>query len=232
MRQAGLRAIPKTHPLAALDGLALGRDARLKVHARVAPTGDRWFFAGVAEHAGRCGAAPVLAGQYSRGPSPGHNWVELSILSDRVAHPTDGTSLPIAGTPLERKLLRLLARLVPPGGHLMVEYESPHRRETFEGLIHGIPPVATPLGHALFQAGSGDSFKDWYYAEGGMEGPRKLQGNRALDAADRRRKWRALQQELNAFLRTARGGPLDATAGHNARSVLRQIDRVAVRSRP
>ncbi len=231
MLPAGFRAIPSGHPLAALDGLGLGRRARLQVLARVAPAGDRWFFAGVAEHGGRCSPEPVLAGQFSRGPYLAHNWIELSVLTDAVAHPADGKSVRVAGTPLELRLLRRLAKLVPPGGHLMVEYESPHRRETFEGLVRGIPPAATPLGHALFQAGSGDSFKDWYYAEGGMEGPRKLQGNRARDAADLRRKWTALWRDLTGFLKGPRPGPLYAGARRNARSVLQQIDRMGVRSR-
>ncbi len=218
MAATGFRHPPPRHPLAQVDALPLGREACLRVLMRRLPMGERWAFTGVA-HAGGCsGPEPVVAGQLSRGPYAAHNWVELSVLTDAVRHPDGGAPIRIAGTALELRLLRRLARLVPRGGHVMVEYESPHRRETFDGLLHGVPPVATPLGLTLFLAGTGDSFKDWYYAEGGMEGPRKLQGNRALHAADRRRQWEALRRELKTYLR--QHGSLPEAVRARARTVL------------
>jgi hypothetical protein len=190
------------------------------VRARPAPAGDRWYFLGTAAAGTRRGKEPLLAGQFARGPYQAHHWVELSVLADAVPHPAGGKPIAVAGTALERRLLVRLTRLIPPGGHLMVEYESAHRRETFDALVHGVPAAATPLGHALFRAGAGDSFKDWYYAEGGMEGPRKLQGNRALDAADRRRQRAALQRELRAFLRGKLGSADDRA---RARAVLHAL---------
>jgi hypothetical protein len=214
----GFRRPPPHHPLAQIDALPLTGKACLRVVMRRLVVGERWAFAGVAQTGRRSGPEPVVAGQISRGPYAAHNWVELSVLTDVVKDPDGGAPIRIAGTALELRLLRRLARLVPSGGHVMVEYESPHRRETFDGLLHGVPPVATPLGLMLFLAGTGDSFKDWYYAEGGMEGPRKLQGNRALNAADRRHKWEALRRELQTYLR--RHGALPEAVRARARTVL------------
>jgi hypothetical protein len=75
----------------------------------------------------------------------------------------------------DRALFQMLAALVPPGGHLMVEYDSPFHEATARMLTLGYPPVTTPLGRRLFQAGV-RSYRDWYISEGGREGPRKLQG--------------------------------------------------------
>ena len=96
----------------------------------------------------------------------------------------------------------------------MVEYEKELWRTTQTGLLAGIPPLATPLGALLFEVGCGDSFKDWYFPEGGQEGGRKLQGNKAytdeqaLDMAAKR------AAELEAFL----AGPSRGTAEMAARA--------------
>jgi len=46
----------------------------------------------------------------------------------------------------------------------------------------------------------GASFKDWYIAEGGSEGPRKLQGYKAPDRQHAQRKANEMALELKAFL--------------------------------
>lgn len=80
------------------------------------------------------------------------------------------------------KLFSLLGNLIPPGGHLMVSYEGEQKihAETVKSLSLGIPPVVTPLGYLLYKAGF-QYIKDWYLAEGGFEGPRKLWGEKAPD---------------------------------------------------
>jgi hypothetical protein len=87
----------------------------------------------------------------------------------------------------------------------MVEYDSAQRAETAEALAHNVPHVASPLGAMLFRAGFGAHFKDWQIAEGGSEGPRKLQAYKppTVEDADR---WRASAgQALHAFLRRPAG---------------------------
>lgn len=83
----------------------------------------------------------------------------------------------------DRNLFRALGESIPPGGHMMVSYEGDQRiqEETLRGHSAGVPPDATPLGLLLFLSGF-PLVKDWYLAEGGMEGPRKLWGEKAPDA--------------------------------------------------
>ena len=82
--------------------------------------------------------------------------------------------LDISTNGLAQQLFQYLADLIPPSGHMMVEYESPEQQATARSLASGIPPVATPLGYMLFSIGCGVGFRDWYITEGVSEGPRKL----------------------------------------------------------
>lgn len=82
--------------------------------------------------------------------------------------------LDISANGLHRQLLQYLADLIPPGGHMMVEYDSLEQQAAARSLALGSPPILTPLGYMLFLVGCGTSFKDWHFAEGGSEGPRKL----------------------------------------------------------
>ena len=71
--------------------------------------------------------------------------------------------------------------------------------ETERGLKRGVPPAATPLGHALLVAGC-TWFKDWYFAEGGREGETKLQANKPLTAELHRDQLASLREELAGWL--------------------------------
>jgi hypothetical protein len=84
----------------------------------------------------------------------------------------------------------------------MVEYESEEWAETRLSLACSIPPVATPLGSILFRVGCGVAFKDWHFAEGGSEGPRKLQGYKALNEEHRRIRAGEMAVELSSFLKS------------------------------
>ncbi|MHB8509433.1 MAG: DUF1122 family protein, partial [Candidatus Dormibacteria bacterium] len=96
--------------------------------------------------------------------------------------------------------LRPLARVVPPGGHWMIEYETEKWRATQGALLAGIPPLATPMGALLHRLDSASSIKDWYFPEGGQEGSRKLQGNRALNHEHARETGARRGLELKAYL--------------------------------
>lgn len=89
----------------------------------------------------------------------------------------------------------------------MVEYDSPGQRETARGLALGIPPVATQLGFLMYLIGCGTIFRDWYFAEGGSEGPRKLQGSKPLDQKHAVRAAHELASDLMEFL----ASPFDTT---------------------
>jgi hypothetical protein len=91
---------------------------------------------------------------------------------------------------MDQQIFNLLSEVIPPGGHLMfvyeTSYESPFHQETQQGLLKGIPPVSTPQGAILFHSGF-RWVKDWYLAEGGHEGLRKLWGEKPLDEKELRR---------------------------------------------
>lgn len=120
-----------------------------------------------------------FAGRPSAGVPP---WIEAGVVLDDEE--------------LLRDLVRALADLLPPGGRLMVVYGGD---ETEQGLKRGFPPVATPIGSALFAAGC-TWFKDWYFPEGWSEGEFKLQGNKPLSEEARRANLAALRTEVEAWL--------------------------------
>jgi len=156
------------------------------------------------ERGGNLSADPVFAGLFSAGRRSQriHGWVDgdyhdLALLSD-------GTSFSMSEASLDVELFRLLGGLVPVGGSLMVSYslfsnESKIHKETRLGLDRGYPPVVTPLGFLLFAGGCGMGFKDWYFAEGGREGPEKLQGYKPINSEVARQKADFMLQELRAF---------------------------------
>jgi hypothetical protein len=109
----------------------------------------------------------------------------------------------------------------------MVEYDSPQRAETAQALAHTVPAIATPLGSLLFDLGYGAKFKDWQIAEGGAEGPRKLQAYKPL-ADEYASRWRdEAAADLRAFLSRNTNDvsePVRA-ARERARHVLKQLER-------
>jgi hypothetical protein len=66
-----------------------------------------------------------------------------------------------------------------------VAHESSFHWETQLCLMKGVPPVCTAPGELLFQTGF-RLVKDWYLAEGGHEGPRKLWGEKPSSESDLR----------------------------------------------
>jgi hypothetical protein len=137
--------------------------------------------------------SPVLDGIHSRGGKGIMAWIEVGSYFP-VVHFKDDTQpqqiLSLPGTSSDRRLFQILADLIPPGGHLMfaydVPYESAFHRETASDLLGNVPPVCTPMGKLLFDVGF-RLVKDWYLAEGGCEGPRKLWGEKPPDDEEGRR---------------------------------------------
>jgi hypothetical protein len=83
----------------------------------------------------------------------------------------------------------------------------------------------------LFVAGCGVAFKDWYFAEGGREGPEKLQGHKALNAEEEKQKLATMSRELQAFLsRTIDQDNLLQDCKARAERVVQEIERCLSRS--
>jgi hypothetical protein len=88
----------------------------------------------------------------------------------------------------------------------------------------GIPAAATPIGYLLWKSGC-TWFKDWYFAEGFMEGDVKLQGDKPLDEANRKKDLLKIREELTQFLSREKGDEkILREAKERAESVLRDIE--------
>ena len=101
------------------------------------------------------------------------------------------------GSDLEKSILKLFSDALGPGENLFVEYFRD--QETRQQLQAGVPAPASRLGQLLYETGF-TWFKDWYFPEGFMEGEQKLQGEKALNTAERKRQTLALMRELGLFL--------------------------------
>ena len=102
---------------------------------------------------------------------------------------------------LEADIMNLLGALIPAGGHLMIDYDSGGQDLTLAELVLQVPPPASYLGDLMFRAGFRGQFKDWYFSEGGHEGPRKLQANKSPNPAAARA---ALSDHLRILKQFAR----------------------------
>jgi hypothetical protein len=174
---------------------------------------------------------PIVAGVYSLGrPSQGIvGWLDIDFC-DTVA--LDNGQQFALGEAQTRRLFQALGRLVPPNGKLMVAYEmyayeGEIHRQTQRELALGVPPLATPIGALLFSAGCWLNIRDWYIPEGGREGPRKLQGNRPLNAQHLQRRLAEASDLLDAFLARDRARAELAPACARARRIATALRRQA-----
>lgn len=191
-------AAPEAGP-ARWDGAAVGDDVTLDVWVGPANrVGARYFRCYLVSDLGRT-LEPVVFGLQNSGPYPGYNWVEV-IDYQAIVPLADGREVEIPDG-IEHRIFAQLATLVPAGGHLMAEYDSAARRTTALALAARVPPLATPLGALMAEVGCGDAFRDWYVAEGGREGRRKLQGFHAVDEEHARRRGLEMVADLEVFLR-------------------------------
>lgn len=212
------------HPLGRLQGRSLGVGRLLALLGPKSRAGARYFQLLLRLPDSRLSQGAFLLGLHSSGPFPAYNWIDVARY-DGAACFAGGEDVALAGAP-ERRLFRLLGSLIPPGGHLMLEYESGHARSTERMLSLGLPAVATPLGYLMFLAGCA-SFRDWYISEGGREGPRRLQGFKPLNAANGAAKASATAEELRALLTappSSERAEWDTMARRLARRVLRRLE--------
>lgn len=190
-------SLPGNHPLSRLHNVTLGPYRLILLLGPRNHVGSQYFQLFLAGPEGTLAAEPLALGLYNRGPYPGFNWVELIRFNSRLS--LDGTDVDLRTDGLDLQLMRMLSELVPPGGHLMVEYDSPSQEETAQALTANVPPAASEIGYLLFQVGC-RSFRDWYIPEGGREGPRKLQGFKPYNDDIAREKTEALKKELESFI--------------------------------
>ncbi len=180
------------HPLAILDGLEVGQGVRLSVELGAVMRGATEFRAFLAsDDLGRT-LAPVFVARHHPGEG-GESWIEVVEFAGRVLVHGGEVEIPEG---IDLQILQGLAGLIAPGGHLMAEYASEHRRVTARALRQGVPPVATPLGGMLFAVGCGVAFTDL----GAVEGRPRLLGFRALDSAHEAGRSPGMLEELEWFM--------------------------------
>lgn len=160
---------------------------------------ERYFELYLKDERGHLQRDPAVKGIYFAGRNGIRAWVEADVRHGE----------------LERELFSLISKLIPAGGHLMVIYAptpGEHLR-TAEELKSGVPPAATPLGYLMWQVGF-RAFKDWYFPEGWKEGDTKLQGDKAVDAAQEKEMRAEVVTELKKWL--AALGPEDHKRSEDA----------------
>jgi hypothetical protein len=158
---------------------------------------------------------PVFHGRFNAGrPSI---YVPAWIDGEFVEYPSDnagwmaGVSVIGLPSPVITGIAERLGTLIPPGGRLWFAYEAfdgegDLMRETRAALSARVPIIATPIGYLLFCAGCWVGLRDWDIPEGGREGPRKLQGNKPLNAAHAQRRAREIISVLEEFMTRAQTG--------------------------
>jgi hypothetical protein len=205
--------LPGKHPIAALDGLVLGDYRVIALLGPKNAVGSRYFRLFLADAAGQLADEQLALGLFGAGPYPAFNWVELTQYAETL-HFAQATpprpsqrergqggegALDLWATGLDRSLFAALSALVPRGGHIMCEYDSPTHKATERILTLRYPPAASPIGYRMFEAGV-RSYRDWYISEGGREGPRKLQGFKPWNEEIATEKTAELVSELRATL--------------------------------
>jgi len=192
------------HPLMSQNGRRLGHyQVRIEFKPLRSRQGWAHFSLYLVDRRGRVSSqkgrngewisVPVLQGIHSRGGRGVKGWIEVGDYYP-VIHfqglPDDLETLVLSEGRIDQEVFNLLSEIIPPGGHLMfvyeVSYESSFHQETQEGLLRGIPPVSTPQGILLFHSGC-RWVKNWYLAEGGHEGLRKLWGEKPLNEKELQR---------------------------------------------
>jgi hypothetical protein len=221
--ERGKWSLPGDHPVARLDGLRLGDLRLLALLGPKNAVGSRYFQLFAADGDGRLAEGVFALGLHNSGPYPAFNWVELTQFRESID--VVGKTIDLWETGLEVELFRAVSELVPDGGHIMAEYDSPTHRATERILTLRYPPATTPIGYAMFEAGV-RSYRDWYISEGGREGPRKLQGFKPWNEEIAREKTAALRAEVEAMLarpEDAAHGEWGALARRLGRKVLKTL---------
>lgn len=215
--------LPGGHALGGLHGRGVGPHRLIVLLGPTNNVGSQYFQVFLANDEGALAREPVALGLHNSGPYPGFNWVELTRYNSTLAF--EDAVLDLTNGDLDLEFVRAVSELVPAGGHVMIEYDSPSQTPSAQVLTRGLPSATSQIGFRMFQVGC-RSYRDWYIPEGGREGPRKLQGFKPWNDEIAAEKTSALRAELEAFLQAANGGLADAImqrAAERARAVLASL---------
>lgn len=139
---------------------------------------------------------PVMDCKFFKGRNGIKPWIEIYF--NDIVGMSDGTKVNLRDRSADDRLFFLISRLIPEGGSIMVSYLN--HEDTMKELQAGVPPQATYIGFILLKCGC-TWFKDWYYAEGWLEGDVKLQGTKPDNKKKMLSDLRRLADELDLFLK-------------------------------
>lgn len=192
-------------PLKKLHGLRLNNlSLQLGEVKQLRLSGWKGFKLYLQNPGGRRSNFPVVKGIYSVGGKEGVKpWMDIEYREELELQDSESRlfKISLGQNEQDRLLFKHLGGLIPPGGHFMVSYEGDQKihLETIKSLSISVPPAATPLGYLIFLAGF-QYIKDWYLAEGGFEGPRKLWGEKAPDEAWCKNFYEKTAQQMRDYL--------------------------------
>jgi hypothetical protein len=183
------------HPLSNLHREKIGRfSIHLGELSKGRAKGENRFDLYLRGEDGEIMEQPAASGLYFRGMGRYYRpWIEFSYSNSFTR---DGEEIALT-LEEEEALFISLCSTIPAGSHIMVKYRQ--HRMTAQGLLFGIPPAATPIGYLMYVGGC-RWYKDWYFAEGFMEGEEKLQATKPLDEEREREKADAIREELRRYL--------------------------------
>lgn len=169
---------------------------------------------------------PVLKGFYSIAGSTRGSWLDCDFFP---LQSFEGRHLDLAADGLSLELFRLLGEAIT--SHCMVSYEVwEHATDlhsfTEQSYRLGIPAAATPIGELLITAGCCSGFKDWYIAEGGNEGPRKLQAEKPPTEAARESALASLARTLVEYMGRPPVGGAEAVELDCRRRAIRLLEGI------
>jgi hypothetical protein len=220
------------YPLKKLDGLKLKDfSVYLGEVKQLRFSGWKGFKLYLRNAAGKLSTLPAVKGIYSVGGKEGVKpWMDIEYREELQFQETEEKvfTIILSQNEQDRLLFKHIGALIPPGGHLMVSYEGDQKihLETIKSLSINIPPAATPLGHLILLAGF-QYVKDWYLAEGGFEGPRKLWGEKAPDKTWTKNFYGKTAQQMRGYLQRNPTSfhDLEESARSRAREVLKIAEK-------
>lgn len=170
---------------------------------------------------GEVSETPILRGKFYSGRGKYYRpWIEIDF-TEKIDF--ESSSEKLSDHALQ-ELFQTTSSIIPSGGWIFVVYEG--HKETEEGLNKLIPPVATRIGFFLYKSGC-VWFKNWYFAEGGKEGRKKLQGEKPLNGEAKRKSLAKIYQELENFQDTLedKNQEIFVNGGERAKKVMKEIEQ-------
>lgn len=140
------------HILGSLRGKSLGSYKLLPLIGPKNRFGAVYFQLFLLDKESNISRQPAIIGLHHHGIYPAYNWIEIINMAPQVDFDS-GEKVFFSFTPgnLTKPLFKHLINLISPGGHIMVEYDSPERWATARLLASGIPPVVTHIGYTYSQ---------------------------------------------------------------------------------